>query len=94
MEELTKSRTLANKSDQAYFKKLEQEKIQDESSDELSIPIIASGGAGKLNHFKDGVTIGKANALLAASVFHFGEVSIQNVKDYLRKEGINVRIDQ
>ena len=64
------------------------------SSDELSIPIIASGGVGKLNHFKDGVTIGKANALLAASVFHFGEVSIQNVKDYLRKEGINVRIDQ
>ena len=64
------------------------------ASDELSIPIIASGGVGKLRHFKDGVTIGKANALLAASVFHFGEVSIQNVKDYLRKAGVNVRIDQ
>ena len=63
------------------------------ASDELSIPIIASGGVGKLRHFKDGVTIGKANALLAASVFHFGEVSIQHVKDYLRKEGVNVRID-
>ena len=63
------------------------------ASDELSIPIIASGGAGKLTHFKDGVIFGNANALLAASVFHFGEISIQHVKEYLRKAGINVRID-
>ena len=63
------------------------------ASDKLSIPIIASGGAGKLTHFKDGVILGNVNALLAASVFHFGEISIQHVKEYLRKAGINVRID-
>ena len=63
------------------------------ASDQLNIPIIASGGAGYLNHFRDGVSIGKANALLAASVFHFGEFSIREVKQYLREEGINVRID-
>ena len=63
------------------------------ASDQLNIPVIASGGAGHLNHFRDGVNIGKANALLAASVFHFGEFSIREVKQYLREEGINVRID-
>ena len=63
------------------------------ASDQLNIPIIASGGAGYLNHFRDGVNIGKANALLAASVFHFGEFSIREVKQYLREEGISVRID-
>lgn len=63
------------------------------ASKELSIPVIASGGVGKLKHFKDGAILGKANALLAASVFHFGEVSIQEVKDYLMEAGINVRID-
>ena len=63
------------------------------ASDELSIPVIASGGAGKLKHFKDGVILGKANALHAASVFHFGEVSIKDVKNYLREAEINVRID-
>ena len=60
---------------------------------ELFIPIIASGGAGNLSHFRDGVNIGKANALLAASVFHFGEFSVREVKQYLFDEGINVRID-
>ena len=63
------------------------------ASKELSIPVIASGGVGKLSHFKDGAIVGKANALLAASVFHFGEVSIQEVKDYLMEAGISVRID-
>ena len=63
------------------------------ASKELSIPVIASGGVGKLKHFKDGAILGKANALLAASVFHFGEVSIQEVKDYLMEAGISVRID-
>lgn len=63
------------------------------TSEQLCIPVIASGGVGKLEHFKDGAIIGKANALLAASVFHFGEVSIKEVKDYLSKAGINIRID-
>ena len=58
----------------------------------LNIPLIASGGVGNLKHFKDGVTIGGANALLAASVFHFAEFSILEVKEYLRKENIEVRL--
>ena len=58
----------------------------------LNIPVIASGGVGKLRHFKEGATIGGASALLAASVFHFGEFSISEVKSYLRKENISVRI--
>jgi len=58
----------------------------------LNIPLIASGGVGNLKHFKDGVTIGGANALLAASVFHFAEFSILEVKEYLKKENIQVRL--
>ncbi len=58
----------------------------------VSIPIIASGGAGKMEHFRDAFTLGKADAALAASVFHFGEIAIPDLKSYLREEGINVRI--
>jgi len=61
-------------------------------SDELSIPIIASGGAGTKEHFRDVFTLGKADAALAASVFHFGEIPIPELKSYLRGEGIHVRI--
>jgi cyclase len=61
-------------------------------SDKLGIPIIASGGAGKKEHFKDAFTKGKADAALAASVFHFGEIDIAELKQYLRDEGINVRL--
>ena len=58
----------------------------------VTIPVIASGGVGKLEHFYDGVVKGKANALLAASVFHFNEISIKEVKDYLFNKNIRVRI--
>lgn len=61
-------------------------------ADELSIPVIASGGAGKKEHFRDAFTQGKADAALAASVFHFGEIPILELKQYLLNEGINVRI--
>ena len=61
-------------------------------SDELNIPVIASGGAGKKEHFRDAFRIGKADAALAASVFHFGEIPIPELKEYLQGEGINVRI--
>ena len=61
-------------------------------SDKLTIPIIASGGAGNKQHFKDAFEIGKADAALAASVFHFGEIPIPELKAYLHAEGINVRI--
>ena len=60
-------------------------------ADNLSIPIIASGGAGKKEHFRDAFTLGKADAALAASVFHFGEIPIHELKEYLHNEGINVR---
>lgn len=59
--------------------------------DELSIPIIASGGAGTKEHFRDVFTVGKADAALAASVFHFGEISIPELKAYLKTEDINIR---
>ena len=58
----------------------------------MNIPVIASGGIGTLKHFEEGVTIGGANALLAASVFHFAEFSIMDVKRYLKKQSIQVRL--
>jgi len=58
----------------------------------VTIPVTASGGAGKLEHFYEAVAVGKASAVLAASVFHFGEISIQEVKKYLRDKGIAVKI--
>jgi cyclase len=61
-------------------------------ADNLQIPIIASGGAGCKEHFRDVFTKGHADAALAASVFHFGEIPIMELKDYLRTEGINVRL--
>ena len=61
-------------------------------AEEVPIPIIASGGAGKMEHFRDAFVRGKADAALAASVFHFGEIKIPDLKKYLRSEGINVRL--
>ena len=58
----------------------------------VSIPVTASGGAGKLEHLYEAVTIGKASALLAASIFHFGEISIPQAKRYLADKGIPVKI--
>lgn len=60
-------------------------------SDSLRIPIIASGGAGSMQHFRDAFIEGKSDATLAASVFHFGEIAIPNLKNYLRSEGVVVR---
>lgn len=58
---------------------------------DLKIPVIASGGAGNMEHFRDAFTIGKADAALAASVFHFGEIKIPDLKSYLCANGISVR---
>ena len=60
-------------------------------SEFLKIPLIASGGVGSLDHFYDGVAKGKADALLAASVFHFNEISIKEVKKHLKEKNINIR---
>lgn len=61
-------------------------------ADTLSIPVIASGGAGCKEDFRDVFKIGKADAALAASVFHYGEIPIPDLKHYLREEGISVRL--
>jgi cyclase len=58
----------------------------------VKIPVTASGGAGKLEHLYEAVTIGKAAAVLAASIFHFGEISIPEAKGYLKQKGIPVKI--
>ena len=58
----------------------------------LSIPVIASGGAGTKEHFRDAFLKGNADAALAASVFHFGEIPISELKEYLAKENIPVRL--
>lgn len=60
-------------------------------SGQLSIPVIASGGAGKMEDFRDAFILGKADAALAASVFHFGEIKIPELKSYLCTQGITVR---
>jgi len=61
-------------------------------SEELNIPIIASGGAGNVQHFIDTFKIGKADAALAASVFHFGEILIPELKKELKNNNIEVRL--
>ena len=61
-------------------------------SNTVNIPVIASGGVGKLDHLYEGLKIGNANAVLAASIFHFGEFSIEDAKKYLDSKGISVRI--
>ena len=61
-------------------------------SEELNIPIIASGGAGNIQHFIDTFTVGKSDAALAASVFHFGEIPIIDLKKELEKSNIPVRL--
>ena len=60
-------------------------------SENVSIPVIASGGAGNMSHFKDALTDGKADAALAASLFHFREIEICDLKNYLENEGVSVR---
>ena len=66
--------------------------ITSEISSELDIPVIASGGAGKLEHFKEVFTKGKADAALVASLFHYKEMEIMDLKQYLKNENIEVRI--
>tara|TARA_X000000950_G_scaffold210902_1_gene253584 strand:- start:724 stop:1458 length:735 start_codon:yes stop_codon:yes gene_type:complete len=61
-------------------------------SELVNIPIIASGGAGNINHFADSFTLGKADAALAASVFHFGEIAIPTLKSKLKEKNIAIRI--
>jgi len=61
-------------------------------SDAISIPVIASGGVGSLEHLADGVTLGRADAVLAASIFHFGDHTVREAKELMRARGIEVRL--
>ena len=61
-------------------------------AENVSIPVIASGGAGTKEHFYDALTEGKADAVLAASLFHYKELEISNLKGYLRERGVCVRL--
>ncbi len=61
-------------------------------ADRVSVPVIASGGAGKMEHFYEAAAEGGATILLAASVFHFGEIKIPDLKEYLREKGLTVRL--
>lgn len=61
-------------------------------AESVSIPVIASGGAGTVEHFKEALTDGGADAALAASLFHYKELEIRQVKEYLRDQGISVRL--
>ncbi|MCK5091773.1 MAG: imidazole glycerol phosphate synthase subunit HisF, partial [Gammaproteobacteria bacterium] len=61
-------------------------------SDAVRIPVIASGGVGNLDHLAEGVTKGKADAVLAASIFHFGEYTIMEAKQRMAEQGIEVRL--
>ena len=61
-------------------------------SDAIGIPVIASGGVGTLQHLADGVTEGRADAVLAASIFHFGEFTVRQAKEYMAARGIEVRL--
>jgi len=60
-------------------------------SQAVTVPVIASGGAGNLDHLADGVLAGKADAVLAASIFHFGEYSVREAKAHMQSRGIEVR---
>lgn len=61
-------------------------------SEAVNVPVIASGGAGELSHFYEVLTAGKADAVLAASVFHYGQYSVRQVKEYLKSRGVEVRL--
>ena len=61
-------------------------------SEAVNVPVIASGGAGEMAHFYDVLTEGKADAVLAASVFHYGTFTVRQVKEYLKSRGVEVRL--
>ena len=80
--------------DKSYTKKLLEDKSLSTKkvSNLVNIPVIASGGVGNLDHLVDGIKLGKASAVLAASIFHYGKHSVSEAKQYLESKGIPVRI--
>ena len=92
VEELGAGEILLTSMDRDGTKKGYDLELTELVSNSVNIPVIASGGVGKLDHLYDGLKKGKASAVLAASIFHFGEFSIKDVKKYLDSRGIPVRI--
>ena len=66
--------------------------LMNKIASKVNIPLIASGGVGNLDHLVDGIKLGNASAVLAASIFHYGKHSVQEAKEYLDSKGIPVRI--
>ncbi len=92
MEKLGAGELLLNSIDMDGTKQGYDIELNKKFSEELNIPIIASGGAGKLEHIKEVLTKGKADAALAASIFHYKKYTINDVKKYLKRNGIEVRV--
>jgi cyclase len=92
MEKLGAGEILLTSMDRDGTKKGYDLDLTNKVSNSVSIPVIASGGVGNLEHLYQGLKIGNASAVLAASIFHFGEYSIQEAKQYLDSKGIPVRI--
>ena len=92
VEELGAGEILLTSMDRDGTKKGYDLELTKKISSLVNIPVIASGGVGNLDHLYDGFKKGKASAALAASIFHFGEFSIQDAKKYLDSKGIPVRI--
>jgi cyclase len=92
MQSLGAGEILLTSMDQDGQKKGFDLKLTRAVTDALEIPVIASGGVGNLQHLADGVKLGGADAVLAASIFHFGEYTVQQAKEYMAKQGIEVRL--
>lgn len=92
MQSLGAGEILLTSMDQDGQKKGFDLKLTRAVTDALEIPVIASGGVGNLQHLADGVKIGGADAVLAASIFHFGEYTVQQAKQYMAQQGIEVRL--
>ena len=91
MEEFGAGEILLTSMDRDGTKKGYDIKLTKTVSEVVSIPVIASGGVGTLEHLYEGLTAGKADAVLAASIFHFREYSIKQVKEHLKGKGVIVR---
>ncbi len=91
MEEFGAGEILLTSMDRDGTKKGYDIKLTKTVSEVVSIPVIASGGVGTLEHLYEGLTAGKADAVLAASIFHFREYSIKQAKEHLKGKGVIVR---
>ena len=74
------------------FSIIKERKKTKKISNSINIPVIASGGVGNIQHFIDGIKIGNASAVLAASIFHYGKYTLRQVKNKMRQKGVAVRI--